>query len=233
MRDALGLVGVAVIAAITACVLRWRVASKDEPALRVPSSGFSPLGDATAVAYLFALVSSLGLGLELSLAMARATELQARTAVVFGLVIVMVPVWSWLYARPSLLAPRPAMASWLRATLISLVMLLAVGAIQWFAAHTDSGTAAIVRALGVMLGTAVVLDVIDDLRAHRQRLAPVAVLHQIQRAGAIERTLAEAGIPCHVHASHLRTLLAFFGPFAPAIVWVPEVHAIEARAKLG
>ena len=30
----------------------------------------------------------------------------------------------------------------------------------------------------------------------------------------------------------LRTLLAFWGPFAPAIVLVPEQFAVEARLKL-
>jgi len=55
------------------------------------------------------------------------------------------------------------------------------------------------------------------------------VLHQIQRAGVIEHVLAAADIPCHIHASHLRTLFAFFGPWAPAIVLVPEEHAARAR----
>jgi hypothetical protein len=55
---------------------------------------------------------------------------------------------------------------------------------------------------------------------------PAGVLHQIQRLGIVEHVLDGAGIPCHVHARHLR---AFFGPWAPAVVYVPEAHAEAAR----
>ena len=41
--------------------------------------------------------------------------------------------------------------------------------------------------------------------------------------------LSEAEIPYHCHASHLRTLFAFFAPWAPIHVLVTEEHAIEAR----
>ncbi len=82
-----------------------------------------------------------------------------------------------------------------------------------------------------MFCTAVWLDIVDDARAHRTKLAPAGVLHQIQYAGVVEQVLSDAGIPCHIHASNLRTLLAFFGPFAPAIVLVPEDRAMEARLQ--
>ncbi|HEY5938954.1 MAG TPA: hypothetical protein VIU61_30080, partial [Kofleriaceae bacterium] len=230
-RDAVGLVTVGVIGVLAAAVLRWRVASRErEPALRVPSSGFSPLGDSMAILYLFAMVSLVGLGTELSVAMGRVTELQSRTSVIFCLVLVTVPLWSWLFARPRL--SGVTMETWVRGTALSLVMLLAIAAIQWFAAGTDDGTAGLAHAIAIMIGVAVILDIRDDLRAHRQPLAPVAGLHQIQRAGRVERILTDAGIPFHIHAAHLRTLYAFFGPFAPAIVMVPVVHSIEARNKL-
>ena len=57
-------------------------------------------------------------------------------------------------------------------------------------------------------------------------------VRRIQRAGGVERVLADAGIPCHLHASHLRTLLAFFGPFAPVIVLVPESLGADAGRAL-
>jgi hypothetical protein len=230
-RDALGLVAIVVIAAFTAAVLRWRVAPGREPALRLPTSGMSPIGDSLALAYAFALISMFGLGTDLPAMLMRLSDLQSRTSVIFAVVIVTVPIWSWLFARPKLV-PGATNASWLRATAVSLVLLVAIVAIQWFAVHTNSNTAAIVNAMNIMIGTAVLLDMRDDLRAHRQQLAPAAVLHQIQRAGIAERVLTDAGIPFHVHAGHLRSLFAFFGPFAPAIVMVPEVHAIEARGKL-
>jgi hypothetical protein len=83
-----------------------------------------------------------------------------------------------------------------------------------------------------MVGAAVVLDALADARAHRRPLAPAGMLHQIQHAGSVERVLAGAGIPCQLHAIHLRTLFAFFGPWAPVIVLVPEAQAAEARKLL-
>lgn len=58
------------------------------------------------------------------------------------------------------------------------------------------------------------------------------MLHQLQYAGAIERVLTDAGIPYHLHASHVRSLLAFFGPFAPVVVMVPAELASEARLEI-
>jgi hypothetical protein len=82
-------------------------------------------------------------------------------------------------------------------------------------------TSALANAITVMLSTAVVLDLLADARAHRQKLAPVGVLHQIQYAGVVERVLADAGIPCHIHASHLRTSLRSTGHSHPRSCWCP------------
>jgi hypothetical protein len=87
-------------------------------------------------------------------------------------------------------------------------------------------------AVTTMLGTAVVLDIIDDARARRAKLATAAVIHQVQYLGVVKHVLGEASISCHFHASNLRTLLAFFGPWAPVIVLVPEDQASLARDKL-
>lgn len=84
-------------------------------------------------------------------------------------------------------------------------------------------------AVQVLVATAVVLDIVDDVRAHRERLVCVGALHQIQRADIIERLLAASGIRCHIAASHLRALFNFFGPWAPALVLVPEADAARAR----
>lgn len=43
---------------------------------------------------------------------------------------------------------------------------------------------------------------------------------------------ALAGIPCHLSAGHLRTLLAFFGPFVPIDVRVATEHVPAAQARL-
>ena len=101
-----------------------------------------------------------------------------------------------------------------------------------FVSTTSSSAATLADPVLAMIGTAVVLDAIADGRAHRRALAPAGVLHQIQLAGLVELTLAEAGIPWHLHASNLRTLFAFFGPWAPVIVLVPVAQAAEARRLL-
>src|SRR5262249_37031575 len=86
--------------------------------------------------------------------------------------------------------------------------------------------------LDIMIATAVVLDILGEARARRAPLAPAAVVHQVQYLGVLERVLGDAGIAYHVHAGHLRTLLAFFGPWAPAIVLVPADRAAEAQTRL-
>ena len=74
--------------------------------------------------------------------------------------------------------------------------------------------------------------IIDDARVRRAKLAIAAVVHQVQYLGVVEHVLGEASISYHFHASNLRTLLAFFGPWAPVIVLVPEEQASLARDKL-
>jgi hypothetical protein len=147
-------------------------------------------------------------------------------------------VWSWVFARPKLVAhvalraglAPPSTLAWARATVVSAVFVVAAGALGLVAIANGASIADPILA---MIAAAVVLDVIDDAGAHSRRVEPAWVLHQVQYAGVVERTLIDAGIPCHLHASHLRTLLAFFGPFAPVIVLVPVDLAAEARVKIG
>jgi len=111
-------------------------------------------------------------------------------------------------------------------------LLIGVALAARFAIVQDGLQQTLVNAVALMVGTAVVLDIVADARAHRRALVPAGVLHQVQYAGVVERVLADAQIPCHLHASHLRTLLVFFGPFVPVIVMVPEEHAAAARTKV-
>ena len=220
-----GVVAFAAIAIATAGALRWRIG---EARLRVPSCGLVPLSDAGGFAFAILALGKLGLDGVLFEPTGWLRDLRANHWVVLALVLAFVPVWSWLLARPALVervalqagAPRPTRAMWLRATLVSLLLLGAVAAVD---------LAVATNAVLAMITGAVALDIYADARAHRAKLAPAGVLHQIQRAGVIEHVLAAADIPCHIHASHLRTLFAFFGPWAPAIVLVPEEHAARAR----
>lgn len=239
-----GLLGIAAVAAVTWCGLRWRVGPTGDRGvvLRVPSSGIRPLSELGGIGYLVAALWALASGVGVLELQGWLAQLEQLPWVLLPCVLVAVPVWSWLFARPSLVArvalqagcDPPSRGVWLAATVVSLgltgaVVAIALGVAAW-AYLAPVATLAV--ATEVMIATAVVLDLCDDARARRQPLAPAWVVHQIQYLGVIEHVLGGAGIPCHVHAANLRTLLAFFGPWAPAIVLVPEAHAEAARRLL-
>jgi hypothetical protein len=233
------LAAVVVIALATACVLRWRIGGTDrQPELRVPTSGFagaSPLGG---IGYLVAVIIGLPLGIAWPDLVVRLFNLQSSTWVTYASFVVFVPVWSWIFARPAVIArvalqanmERPSLGMWARATFVSLVVTVFAAVIAMYGRRASAWTLG--SAVTSMLGTAVVLDIIDDARVRRAKLAIAAVVHQVQYLGVVEHVLGEASISCHCHASNLRTLLAFFGPWAPVIVLVPEEQASLARDKL-
>jgi hypothetical protein len=237
VNAALGLALVIVLAAITTAVLRWRVGEPGAAELVVPSSGIAPLSDAGGLVVIVATLSAFGLGPLFGPLIDGVAKLAEHPWGLLVIVAVIAPVWSWVFARPALgaatatrarLSPATT-ATWARATVVStayVVVAAILGVLAGDAAIAVGGP------LGVIVGTAVVLDMIADARAHRVALEPAWVLHQVQHASAVERVLGDAGIPCHLHAIHLRTLLAFFGPFAPVIVHVPTEHAVEARLAL-
>jgi hypothetical protein len=232
--DRIELAAVVVIAAATACLLRWRIPGGDrEPELRVPTSGLTGAAAfggvaATVTALLALLPTKSAADVQGWFDVLRAPWLMFTG---LGLSVV---VWSWLFARPALVArvalqaglARPAWSTWRRATFVTLAVLTVCLAVQLAAEPR------LMLGLDAMIGTAVILDIIDDARARREHLAPAWIVHQIQYLGVVERVLADAEIPCHVHASNVRTLFAFFGPWAPAIVLVPEPRAQEARDRL-
>ncbi len=237
----LGLIALAITVLGTACVLRWRIAADHRHvALRMPVSGIAPLHDTAAILYLVVVISTLGLGGALADTMLRIGELRARPSLFVGLLVLSIPLWGWILARPSLVArvamqaglDRPTTAAWWRGVSVTGVLLVTTGVLWILATRTDGAAGLLAEPVAAMLGVAVALDVIADARAHRQRLAPAAVLHQIQYAGVAERVLADARIPCHLHGSHTRALFAFFGPFVPIVVMVPEALAADARSKL-
>lgn len=228
--------------------LRLRIGGEREVALRVPTSGVIPLGQAggllAAISTLGALGLPVGLGSTAGRMLAWINDIAHRTWPLVVLTAVLAWLWSWLWSwllsHPSLVAPAARQAgfnpvtrrSWRRAALLSMAAVVAVAALHALAITSLPESVALANPAMAMIATAVVLDVIDDARARRGVLAPAAVLHRIQLADVVERALAEADIPCHIHASNLRTLMAFFGPWAPAIVLVPAALAEEARRKL-
>jgi len=225
----------AAIAAITWAMLRMRVRGDDRQlALRLPTSSIAPLSDAGGLAIIVGTLAAVGLGESLFDVMAWVDRTRGSTLVYFALVVGFVPLWGWLLARPHVLE-RPAMqaglspptrAMWLRATLLSGVGIALIAALGRLGKHTFA------TPVLTMIATAYVLDLVADARAHREKLVAVFALHQIQRAGIVERVLGDAGIRYHIHATHLRALFAFFAPWAPAVVLVPEADVASARDKL-
>jgi hypothetical protein len=234
----LGLVAVVAIGCATIALLRMRTGDGREATLRVPTSGVVPFTTLGSLAALWAVV-------QFRLAAATIPTSSIEVWLILGgyavpIFVVLVPLWSLVLSRPAIVAPLaararlapPSRASWRRATLLSLVILLLIGAASWlaFAIHEDARL--LCDPVIAMIAAAVLLDGVDDLRARRVALVVAWPLHQAQHAELVSRVLADAGIACHFQASHLRTLLAFFGPYVPIDVLVPAAAAEDARTRI-
>jgi hypothetical protein len=156
--------------------------------------------------------------------------------VLFALVAVLAVFWSFLLARPSPFAgqARPSVTTWARATVLSALVLVFVAATS---ALIGSDSLAVVRVvlvdpITIAITVAVLLDAFEDFRARRQKLVVAWTLHDPHHTDAVQQMLAADGIPAHMSASYLRSLLSFFGPFVPIEVQVPPEHAEAAREKL-
>ncbi len=235
---ALGVVAFGTIVTAACFVLRWRVGEGKQPALRVPSSGLSPLADSGAFISLVFSLTGLAANATLFDLLIWSNALHGWK-VKLALVALTVPVWAWIFARPSVNErvalqggiERVTRSTWLRATAVSALLVVGSAVIA-VAAPLDTSLRVFVNPVSALVVAAVVLDVIADARARRAKLAVAAVIHQPQHLGVVEHALAEAQLPYHLHASHLRTLFAFFGPWAPIHVLVEGDRAIEARLKL-
>ena len=229
--------------AITWVLLRWWVDdSNDEEgaarvALRVPTSGLSPLAQGGGLLLVLGALGSVGVrGRTLTETMDRLERALASPWAALALTLGLTVLWSWLQARPTLLAPQaaaaglppPSQLAWKRATLLSAAASGTVALLYGAA----PGATELASVGATMIATATVMDVIADARALRTKLVPAAVLHQVQRSSMAEHLLEQAGIPCYLRGAHLRTLLAFVGPYVPVIVLVPEAHGERARALL-
>jgi hypothetical protein len=237
------LVGGATILAIAiplVAAARWRIARLGEAPLRVPTSGIAPLGEAGGLAILVAMLMKFPLE-DVTLKLYEWT-LAARTHqwILIALVVVLTIVWSYAFARPKLtqtLAERvglvgAARPTWWAATLLTIALLLLVGAAMTLTTAERPSRLVAVDVLTIAMVAMVLLDLVDDWRARRVVLDLVWSLQQPQHADLVSRALDDAGIPHHLSSANLRSLLAFFGPFAPIDVLVPPEHAPAAREKL-
>lgn len=233
----LGVCAFAAIAITTGALLRMRITATGEAALRVPSAGALPLLFVD-VAFVCGLVAgAIGAGA----AHDRWTaSLRAMPLVALPLVIARGWIWSYAMARPAVaasiaqragLAP-PSVTTWRRATLFSLVSVVAIAGVWQAAIHTDLTAGVLGDALYAMLFAAVLLDIADEARVRRADMVAIWPLHQANHAEIVQRVLTDAGIPCFLHARHLRTLLGPFAAFAPIDVLVPASDADTARARI-
>lgn len=238
--DLLAIVTLVAIAIIVATVLRWRIYSAGESSLRVPTSGIAPLSDAGGMVVVIGLLGMFQADAVAARLGRWTADVHQRTWLVIALVIALAFVWSAAFARPAVtrdFAQRvglaaPSWQSWRRATALSATALVLIGGVAIATSGARGSIAWLVEPVAACIATAVVLDIIDDLRARRVELDRVWIVHQPQHAELIARALGDAGIPCHLAASHLRTLLAWFGPFAPIDVLVPTEFVPSATTKL-
>jgi hypothetical protein len=233
-------VTIVAIALPVACVLRWRVGALGEAALRVPSSGIGPLGDAGGLVVLVVLLARFPWDRATSQVAEWTTEIHARRWLVLVLVAAMTIGWSLAFARPAGVGriaeraglARPGWPTWWRATAITAAVLLAVSVVAMTTGAIRGDAMWLADPVTIAIVTAVALDAYDDARARRVALELVWTLHHPQHVDAATRALDDAGIPHVVSASGLRTLFAWFGPFVPIDVRVPPEHAPAARERL-
>jgi hypothetical protein len=237
------LVGAATYLAIgipVATVLRWRIARLGEAAIRVPTSGVAPLGEVGGLVALCGLISQLHFADAGMKVYDWTLAVREHRSVVIALLAAMTLLWSFAFARPAVtrkLAERvglvaPSRAVWWNATALSLALLLLVGAATTVTTLVRPSAGGLVIAIMIAMLAATVLDIVDDARARRVSLDRVWSVQQAQHADLVVRALDEVGIPCHLASANLRTLLAFFGPFAPIDVLVATEHVPAARTRL-
>jgi hypothetical protein len=168
-------------------------------------------------------------------------RLNSTTLSTLSFVAALAIIWSFVFARPRRYAGEvtPSVHTWLRATALSLVVLVlvaAAAALVTSVAEMPFGYVSvrtlIVDPIMIAITVAVVRDAREDFRARRQKLVVAWTLHDPHHADVMQQQLALAGIHAHMSASNLRSLLSFFGPFVPIEVQVPPDQAVAAREKL-
>jgi hypothetical protein len=205
-------------------VLRWRVYGAGQGALRVPTSGVLPVAHAGGIFMLMGVLTWVDLGSFSGTLVDAMTAFKMHAVLALGVAAVLVVAYSALFAWPR----QVSWAIWARAVVLSIALALAVaGVIAVGMPARMLADAVIVAIVGAFL-----LDAYDDLRARRIELERVWCVHSAQDAERIERTLHDAGIPCHLACSHVRTVLGGFGAFSPVDVLVTAEHAPAARTLL-
>jgi hypothetical protein len=220
--------------------LRWRVGAVGEAALRVPTSGVSPISDAGGLVVLVGLLTTLPLPGVTENALEGISYIGRHLSVVIALLLAVTVIWSWAFARPRVtaslatrvgLSPVSPRTFW-RATALSASVLLFLFVPTLLPGFTQAFYKDLMNPLTIGIVVAVGLDILDDLRARRVALEPAWSLQHAQHADLVAHDLASAGIPCVLASANLRTLFAFFAPFVPIDVLVPAEHVPAARVRI-
>jgi hypothetical protein len=178
-----------------------------------------------------------------------ATLSPSVAAVLLPLLAALVVAFSWLFARPSLVAPvwsqqlrasdaadghidplATARAAFRRAQLRAVAFLCALGFVAWL----DGGANLAVDVVALLVVACAALDVAGELRfrgAHGD-VAAVTAEHRLYAVGLALAALQAGGIAHFPRALRHRTLLAFWGPYLPIEILVPRRQAVEAQAIL-
>ena len=193
----------------------------------LPACGFVPLGDARGLVAIFAALSMFGIWWD------KFPKITARIqGLGFGVlaVIAFSFLWSWLFARPRL--SRASSAEWWGAALVSVLVLVSIDAVPGYALRYVPEARTLLDPWTLVLATAISLDLIEEACARRRELVPVWPLHAPLAIRDVRERLTAAGIDHHLQARRLRTLLWFFGPWAPIMVLVPPDRAPDAEKIL-
>lgn len=240
LRTALG---VALTVVVTAGIVRWQsLPSSAARPFRLPTAGILPLLWAPSIVGLLALRPDLAGRAPAWFAGPR----PGGHALELALVVALAAAFSWLFSRPSRLgqaelvdarASRSLWAGFARAAALSTAFVVALVLIE---RAIDARVRDLsLPVIAVAIVTALVMDLVAEWKARWRRGDLVAIwpLHRVQRVDLVMRALAVVGIDAHARGVHLRSLLHFFGPFVPVVVFVPAGHADEARkvvrAQLG
>jgi hypothetical protein len=205
-------------------VLRWRVYGAGQGALRVPTSGIVPVAHAAGVFMLLGVLAWVDLGPVTGKLVDVEMAFKTSVTLALGVSAVLVIAYSALFAWPR----QVSWAIWARAVVLSIALTVAVAGVIAIGMPASMLADAVI----VAITAAFLLDAYDDLRARRIELERVWCVHSAQDAERIERTLQDAGIPCHLACSHVRTVLGGFGAFSPVDVLVTAEHAPAARTLL-
>jgi hypothetical protein len=235
----------ALTAVMTSLVLRWRTRGAGPLArFRAPAAGLVPLGLAGCASTLlwFWPVAEMSVSSWLAPLPGGTPD---KPAVELAALIALSLVLSWLFSRPSRLggaataldraAARRLWSGFAWVAALSTVYLVGLFLLDrlarlWMPWPLDS--VGVVPIAAAALVTAAIMDLVAEWRAmwRRDDLRPIWPLHQVQRADQVLDALVRNGVQVHARGLYVRSMLHFFAPFVPVLLFVPEAQAQEARA---